>query len=64
VGDVMPCDREIQRLVKHLILLSILKNYLTSDCASSDMSVRLESKSLARPHSLDACVVLVTGRKC
>jgi hypothetical protein len=56
VGYVMLCERqrEIKTVVKHLMLLSIMKKtlisqkfYSESGCASSDVSVRSESESLS-----------------
>jgi hypothetical protein len=36
--------------------------YSASGCASSDLSIRLESESLSCRHSLDAFAAIVTGR--
>jgi len=36
--------------------------YYASGCASSDLSIRLESESLSHRHSLDAFAAIVTGR--
>jgi hypothetical protein len=55
VGDIVPCDWEnTLTLVKHSMLLPILKKLFTSQwfysasgCASSDVSVRSESASLS-----------------
>jgi hypothetical protein len=54
VGYVMLCERhrEIKTVIKHLMLLSIMKKktlisqkfYSESGCASSDVSVRSESR--------------------
>jgi hypothetical protein len=72
VVDVVPCNRYIYTLLtRHLIVLSILRKkilasklfYSASGCASSDVSGRLESESLSRPHSLDACAATLIGSK-